>query len=34
MEITECRELAGEYTVAKWLRLWFELYARPKSGPP
>ena len=24
---------SGEYTVAEWLRLWFELYARPNIRP-
>ena len=24
---------SGEYTVAEWLRLWFELYAKPSIRP-
>lgn len=25
--------LSGDYTVAEWLRLWFDLYARPNVRP-
>ena len=35
--ITESQQLdvsrSGEYTVAEWLRLWFELYAKPNIRP-
>ena len=35
--ITESQQLdvsrSGEYTVAEWLRLWFELYAKPSIRP-
>ena len=37
MAITESQQLdvsrSGEYTVAEWLRLWFELYAKPNIRP-
>ena len=35
--ITESQQLdvsrSGEYTVAEWLRVWFELYAKPSIRP-
>ena len=35
--ITESQQLdvsrSGEYTVAEWLRVWFELYAKPGIRP-
>ena len=37
MAIAESQQLdvsrSGEYTVAEWLRLWFELYAKPSIRP-
>ncbi|WP_417045187.1 hypothetical protein [Dysosmobacter sp.] len=35
--IAECQHLdvsrSGEYTMVEWLRLWFELYAKPNIRP-
>ena len=37
LAITESQQLdvsrSGEYTVAEWLRVWFELYAKPSIRP-